>query len=419
MIMGVFRSEALEYHSDTEYGDVVIPASLSMTACAVATLFIFICVVLFVYYGSYTRKAHLTGIVMPSSGLVKITPQYAGYITQLTVSEGQHVIAGEPLYHINGEHFNEQGAGTLAAMNLSLRTQYSMLSSQETLELRDNQQQQAAIKQRITSLQLQVKSAEQRLQMAERQVGLTTSVMGSYKKLAGTHYVSDIEYQQKQIEVSTAQQNLEDQRQGLLQFRTAIEAAKDDLNHLIILGGSRKAELDRQLQEIRQQQEELAGQENITLTAPVSGTVAAVLVRQGQSVRALEPVMTVVPDNASLQIELYAASQNAGFIRPGQRVALRFAAFPYQKFGVQYGTIREISRTTLTPSDLLSVSPVTWKENEGRYRVIVRPENPFILAYGKKEPLRPGMTLEGDVNLDTRPLWEWLTEPLWSLKGKL
>lgn len=419
MIMGVFRSEALEYHSDTEYGDVVIPASLSMTACAVATLFIFICVVLFVYYGSYTRKAHLTGIVMPSSGLVKITPQYAGYITQLTVSEGQHVIAGEPLYHINGEHFNEQGAGTLAAMNLSLRTQYAMLSSQEKLELRDNQQQQAAIKQRIASLQLQVKSAEQRLQMAERQVGLTTSVMGSYKKLAGTHYVSDIEYQQKQIEVSTAQQNVEDQRQGLLQLRTAIEAAKDDLNHLIILGGSRKAELDRQLQEIRQQQEELAGQENITLTAPVSGTVAAVLVRQGQSVRALEPVMTVVPDNASLQIELYAASQNAGFIRPGQRVALRFAAFPYQKFGVQYGTIREISRTTLTPSDLLSVSPVTWKENEGRYRVIVRPENPFILAYGKKEPLRPGMTLEGDVNLDTRPLWEWLTEPLWSLKGKL
>ncbi|WP_369136157.1 HlyD family secretion protein [Klebsiella variicola] len=417
--MGVFRSEALEYHSDTEYGDVVIPASLSMTACAVATLFIFICVVLFVYYGSYTRKAHLTGIVMPSSGLVKITPQYAGYITQLTVSEGQHVIAGEPLYHINGEHFNEQGAGTLAAMNFSLRTQYAMLSSQETLELRDNQQQQAAIKQRIASLQLQVKSAEQRLQMAERQVGLTTSVMGSYKKLAGTHYVSDIEYQQKQIEVSTAQQNVEDQRQGLLQLRTAIEAAKDDLNHLIILGGSRKAELDRQLQEIRQQQEELAGQENITLTAPVSGTVAAVLVRQGQSVRALEPVMTVVPDNASLQIELYAASQNAGFIRPGQRVALRFAAFPYQKFGVQYGTIREISRTTLTPSDLLSVSPVTWKENEGRYRVIVRPENPFILAYGKKEPLRPGMTLEGDVNLDTRPLWEWLTEPLWSLKGKL
>ncbi|SQA60873.1 Colicin V secretion protein CvaA [Yokenella regensburgei] len=304
-------------------------------------------------------------------------------------------------------------------MSLSLKTQYAMLASQQMLESRDNRQQQEAVRQRITSLQPQVKSAEQRLRLAERQVGLTTAVMGRYKKLAGTHYVSDIEYQQKQIDVSTAQQNVEDQRQGLLQLHSTIEAAEDDLNHLIVQGESRRAELDRQLQGIRQQQDELAGQENFTLTAPVSGTVAAVLVRQGQSVRASEPVMTVVPDNASLQIELYATSQNAGFIQPGQRVALRFAAFPYQKFGVQYGTIREISRTTLTPSDLLSVSPVTWKENEGHYRVIVEPENAFILAYGKKEPLRPGMTLEGDVSLDTRHLWEWLTEPLWSLKGKL
>lgn len=391
--MSIFREEALEHNSDTEYGDIVLPASFGMSVCAVATLLIFLSVSLFVYYGSYTRKAHLTGIVMPSSGLVKITPQYAGYVTRQTVSEGQHVAAGEPVYHISGEHYNGQGTGTLAAMSMSLKTQYAMLSSQQTLELRDNSQQQQAT--------------------------LAVSVMERYKKLAGTHYVSDIEYQQKQIDVSTSLQNVEDQRQGLLQLHTAMEAAEDDLNHLIVQGESRKAELDRQLQGIRQQQDELAGQENFTLTSPVSGTVAAVLIRQGQSVRASEPVMTLVPDNARLQIELYATSQNAGFIQPGQRVALRFAAFPYQKFGVQYGTIREISRTTLTPSDLLSVSPVTWKENEGHYRVIVEPENTFILAYGKQEPLRPGMTLEGDVSLDTRHLWEWLTEPLWSLKGKL
>ncbi|HBR2139513.1 TPA: HlyD family efflux transporter periplasmic adaptor subunit [Klebsiella quasipneumoniae subsp. quasipneumoniae] len=204
-----------------------------------------------------------------------------------------------------------------------------------------------------------------------------------------------------------------------MQLRSAQDATEDDLNHLIAQGKSRQNELDRQLQGLQQQLIELTGQEHFTLTAPVSGTVAAVLIRQGQSVKSSEAVMTLVPDNARLQIELYATSQNAGFIQPGQRVALRFAAFPYQKFGVQYGTIREISRTTLTPSDLLSVSPVTWKENEGHYRVIVEPENTFILAYGKKEPLRPGMALEGDVSLDTRHLWEWLTEPLWSLRGKL
>ncbi|MFR3707375.1 MAG: biotin/lipoyl-binding protein [Enterobacter hormaechei] len=63
--------------------------------------------------------------------------------------------------------------------------------------------------------------------------------------------------------------------------------AKDDLDHLIVQVKAGSDEMDRQLQVIRQQQDELAGKENFTLTSPVSGTVAAVLVRQGQSVRHL------------------------------------------------------------------------------------------------------------------------------------
>ncbi|SNY70846.1 HlyD family secretion protein [Enterobacter sp. CC120223-11] len=401
--MSLFRKESIEHGNDEIHGDIIIPASFGMIFNAIATIGLLVLLFSFLYFGEYTRKAHLSGLVMPSSGLIKVTPQYSGFVTRMEVTEGEHVSAGKPLYYISGERYNAQGTGTLAAMNISLQTQYSMLSSQQELELRDNLQQQQAARQRISSLQPQ----------------LSTSVMSRYRKLVSSHYVSDIEYQQKQIEVSAAKENVEDQRQVLLQLHTALDTAEDDLRHLVTLGESRKSELDRQLQALKQQQVELAGQESFTLTSPVSGTVAAVLVRQGQSVKVSEPVMTLVPDNARLQVELYATSQNAGFIQPGQRVALRFAAFPYQKFGTQHGTIREISRTTLTPSDILSVSPVTWKENEGHYRVIVEPEHAFILAYGKKEPLRPGMTLEGDVSLDTRHLWEWLTEPLWSLKGKL
>lgn len=417
--MNLFRKESIDYQSDTQYGDIVIPASFSISCCASVTILLLMLIVLFISIGTYTKKAHLQGIVMPSSGLIKITPQYTGYATVLMASEGQHVTVGTPLYRISGEHYNGQGTATLATLSLSFKTQYSMLLSQQELEQRDNIQQQQATRQRITSLQSQIKSAKQRLILAEHQAELSMSVMNRYQKLVTRHYVSDLEYQQKQIEVFSAKENAEDQRQLLLQLHGTLDTAEDDLQHFIALGKSRKAEMDRQLQGIRQQQVELAGQESFTLTSPVSGTVAAVLVRPGQSVRALEPVMTLVPDNARLQIELYAISRNAGFIRRGQRVTLRFAAFPYQKFGVQYGTISEISRTTLTPSDLFSVSPVIWKENEGHYRVIVEPEHTSILAYGKNEPLRPGMTLEGDVSLDTRHLWEWLTEPLWSLKGTL
>ncbi len=307
----------------------------------------------------------------------------------------------------------------MAAVSMSLKTQYTMLASQQLIEERDNQQQQISFRQRIISIQPQIKSAEESLNLAENKAKLSDSVMQRYKKLVSVHYVSDIDYQQKQMEFSAAQENVENHRMQLLQLHTSLEAAEEELNHLIAQGESRQSEIRRQLQDISQQEVELSGQESFTLTSPVSGTVAAVIIQQGQSARAAEPVMTLVPDDAHLQIELYATSQNAGFIRPGQRVSLRFSAFPYQKFGVQYGVIREISRTTLSSSELLSISPVTWKENEGHYRVIVSPEHAYIMAYGQSEPLRPGMTLEADVNLDTRYLWEWLTEPIWSLKGKM
>lgn len=414
----LFRDEVIHQQSAKEYGEIIIPAAFGLSFFAALTVGVMILLGLFFYYGQYTRKAHLPGIVMPSSGLIRITPKYAGSVTALRVTEGQHVSAGDTLYHLSGEHFNGQGAGTLAAMALSLKTQYSMLKSQQTLEQRENQQQQLAARQRIEALVSQISSATFRLGQAQQQSELVKQILSRYQQLAARRVVSEIEYQQKRIELSSARENVENQRQLLMQLRSNHTTTQEELNQLLTQGESRQTELARQLQGLQQQQMEIASQIHFTLTAPVSGTVAAILVHPGHSVNAHEPMMTLMPDSARLQIELYATSQNAGFLRQGQRVALRYASFPYQKFGIQYGTIRDISRVTLSPSEMSILSPMKWKESEGHYRVIVVPQHTTILAYGKQESLRPGMTLEGDVNLDTRQLWEWISEPLWSLRGK-
>ncbi|MNN65584.1 hypothetical protein D3C81_1810950 [compost metagenome] len=62
---------------------------------------------------------------------------------------------------------------------------------------------------------------------------------------------------------------------------------------------------------------------------------------------------------------------------------------------------------------------MVWKENEGHYRVIVALDKTTITAYGRQEPLRVGMTVSADVELDSRRLYEWLLEPLWSLQGRI
>jgi len=144
-----------------------------------------------------------------------------------------------------------------------------------------------------------------------------------------------------------------------------------------------------------------------------------VLAEPGQTVNYGDTLITLIPASSQLQVELYAPSKSVGFIKPRQRVGLRYDSFPYEKFGIQYGTIREITRSSLSSSDIMIRNSLTWKENEGHYRLIVDLEKTTITAYGKQEPLRAGMTVAADVELDNRYLYEWLLEPVWSLRGKI
>ena len=103
-------------------------------------------------------------------------------------------------------------------------------------------------------------------------------------------------------------------------------------------------------------------------------------------------------------------------MQPGQAVWLRYAAYPYQKFGMARGEVAHVSPTPIAPQDLPAgqaqalVSAA--QANEPLYRIDVRLDRQAIAAYGRELPLRAGMALEADVNLEHRRIWEWLFEPL-------
>jgi len=41
-----------------------------------------------------------------------------------------------------------------------------------------------------------------------------------------------------------------------------------------------------------------------------------------------------------------------------------------------------------------------------------------VAAYGAEVPLQPGMTLEADVALERRRLFEWMLDPLYAVTGR-
>ena len=60
-------------------------------------------------------------------------------------------------------------------------------------------------------------------------------------------------------------------------------------------------------------------------------------------------MLKIVPQHATMQAELLAPSSAVGFIHEGERVLLRYSAFPYQKFGEYWGTVVSVSRAALSP----------------------------------------------------------------------
>ena len=78
----------------------------------------------------------------------------------------------------------------------------------------------------------------------------------------------------------------------------------------------------------------------------------------GQSINAGQVLASLIPDHAnkaetgSLEAHLYVPSRTAGFIQPGQEVLIRYAAFPYQKFGLHTATVIDVSGIPFAPTEL-------------------------------------------------------------------
>ena len=133
------------------------------------------------------------------------------------------------------------------------------------------------------------------------------------------------------------------------------------------------------------------------------------------------PMLTIVPKGVALEAQLFGPSSAVGFIRAGQRVLLRYQAYPYQKFGQYEGTVASVSRSAISPAELsqqLAGLTSLYGANVPVYRITVTLGSQNVRAYGEAVPLQPGMQLEADIMMERRRLIEWVLDPLFTLTGR-
>ena len=413
----LFRAEALHAQQQRWLGELRLVTPLSTRVLVGGIALIVAVLAVFASLGTYTRRVHATGMLAPATGLLTLAAPTAGRLQRIAIREGAPVAAGQVLAIVSSERQSLAG-NTSSAVLSQLAMQRTRLGSEIADAEQLAVQQRSGLAQRMALLRAQLHSLEQQRLLAREQAAQSAALLARIAPLGDKGYVSAFEIARQRSAKLEAESQVKALDRQLIELRQQLAATQDQSAQLPLNLASQRSGLQRQRAGIEQALAQAEAERAAVIRAPRTGRVTSVLAVEGQPVVAGQALLALVPDGVPLEAELLIPSAAAGFVRVGQRVALRYAAFPYQKFGLQGGRVRQISQSALSQVEISTLlggqAPPT-----ALYRVRIVLDAQRVIAYGAAQALKPGMALEADLLLERRRLLEWVFEPLYGFTRRL
>lgn len=417
----LFRHEVLAERQTQWLGTVLLAPKLSHRLFALYGLLVVCAIIALLGVGHYTRTAKVNGWLVPEQGVVRVFAQQTGVAAALYVKEGTEVKKGDPLLALSTElhsanlgNTQAQIARGLAMRRDSLREELRQQKRLLTQQLRSFANRLAALRSEETQINAEIALQVSRVELAEKSAARQREL-----RLQG--FISEQQLQlatEAKLEQSSKLRALERNRINLQRERLTLEG---DLNDLPLKAQAQIAMIERNISSIGQELAETESRRENIVTAPQTGMVTAIQAEIGGHANTTTPLLSILPANTKLEAHLYTPSRSIGFVRTGQKVLIRYQAYPYQKFEHYEGTVGNISRSAMSPNELppaLAGLTGLYGANEPVYRITVNLLRQTVTAYGEKIPLQPGMQLEANVVIERRSLLEWVLDPLFTLTGK-
>jgi membrane fusion protein len=412
----LFRSEVLDAPSQAWLGTVRLATPVSTQAWTVAAMLIGASILAWLFAGHYTQRVHVTGLLVPRAGLISLTANTVGVVDHVAAAEGDRVVAGQILVSLSGEHTSKALGNTAAGVStqlqrqaLSLRQDIGDALTLQGKQAEDNRTQQTLLKDQLAQIDAQIA-------IEKKQMALVQDLVNKWSGLVAGGYIPALQVEQEQSALLADESQLRSLQQQHAGTRQQLSALEDQLTQLPLAVSAKLNELRRQLAQVEQALAQNEASRASELRAPASGIVSSLLVKPGASVSLGQPLLAIVPDGSRLQSQLLVPSQAVGFVHPGVTVTLHYQAFPYQKFGLQHGVVRSVSRSALMPGEVtLLLGGGAPPSTDSLYLARVDLARQNVQAYGQQQPLRPGMVLEADMLLDRRRILEWIFEPLYGM----
>lgn len=420
--------------SNQWFGTIQISQPISMRIIACVGILIGASIIFFIVFGSVVRKSSVAGITVPTNGSVTISTLTSGILLRSLITEGAYVNLGEKIFEVSTERLSSEGEmSILVERQINIRKH--AIESETRNKSIQNIDRRRALEARLANNHSELLQLDQEIELANHREILSSDSVKKFQTLQKNGYVSDAQTQQKQEESLDLQSKKVTLIRAKVQLEGVLLGISSELKDLKAQLAVDMTQLEKENASLEQELLENQSRKSIFITAPQAGIISTITYQPGQTVSIGQVLATLLPKknsekNAaeSVEVHLYTPSRTAGFIMPGQRVMLRFDAYPYQKFGLQEGRVVNISRTPFAPGELpvhLASTILSNEQkimgrdaNEALYRIKIKLANQHIDTYGRAQQLAAGMTVTGDILQERRRIWEWIAEPLIAVSKK-
>lgn len=155
----------------------------------------------------------------------------------------------------------------------------------------------------------------------------------------------------------------------------------------------------------------------VTITAPADGVILEVAkLSVGSVMTEAQPLIKMLPSDAPLMADISIASGDIGYTKPGDRVAVKVDAFPFQRHGVLEGKLRSVSEESFSTGEAAANDGAPPSPGAPSYGAVHRGQVSFTDAKLHDLPdgahLIPGMTVSAEIKVGERSVLSYFLYPL-------
>jgi membrane fusion protein len=421
IIEPLFRPQVLAERQTQWLGTVLIKPRPSHRLFTILAVFAAIAILALLFLASYAKKARVSGWLVPEQGMVRVFASQPGVVTKFFVKDGDTVSKGQALLVLSTEQQSVALGDTQANIARGIAARRNSLIEEGRQNRQLQTQQTKALQDRLAALSLELTQIREEIALQQSRLQLAVKSEQRQRDLIQRGFISAQQLQgamESRLEQAAKLRTLERNRMTLQRDYLTMEG---DLKDLPLKFQAQSAGIERNIAAIGQELAEAEARRETIVPAPQNGVITAIQTEIGGSVKSAVPILSILPAGTKLEAHLYASSRAIGFLRVGQKVLLRYQAYPYQKFGHYDGVVANISGSSTSPAELppqLTGLTSLFGATEPVYRITVNLARQDVTAYGKPIALQPGMQLDADIVIERRQLIEWVLDPLYSFTGK-